>query len=561
MGVGVSREDMTIIRLHIIYVWVGISLLALPAQSNEPGAFALLVGSNRPGEGQETLSFATRDARRFGAVLEELSGYPRSHVRRLFDPSAAELEAALAQMTATIAERAATGEKTSFVFFYSGHARATALNVGTDEIPLKTLRQLLDNVPASFKLIVLDACQTGAISKVKGVSPAADFSRNSVSGLTKEGMAVIASSAASELAQESERLRGSFFTHHLVTALRGAADANEDGMVTLDEAYRYTYNRTLVDTSKTAVGKQHVTLETELSGEGETVLSRPNVARSWIALPPALAGDVLVYRSGDQQIMAEIYKVAGRGMTLALPPADYDTVIRSADQGFECDTPLKENTIHDISLETCRRVRLKRLRAKGDPRRKEHLFFEVGIGAQFGKTDGYNDRLQTFSLSGEEEGGPLFHFSAAAYYSVLRWFKVGLHYSFLDRDYYSGNDESFQWRAQRIGLNLRGTLPLADDWITLYIQAGGGLAFAVTRLTSDAPTLLADVESEPATDYKERFLGYYVGGGGGVQLTPWQYFGFFWQGEYAWAPIIENLIGDTHDSGGVMLVTGMMGGF
>ena len=37
--------------------------------------------------------------------------------------------------------------------------------------------------------------------------------------------------------------------------------------------------------------------------------------------------------------------------------------------------------------------------------------------------------------------------------------------------------------------------------------------------------------------------------------------GFFWQVEYIWAPVIENLIGDIHDSGGVALTTGVLGGF
>ena len=63
---------------------------------------------------------------------------------------------------------------------------------------------------------------------------------------------VLASSTASELSQESEALRASYFTHHLLSGLRGAADADRDGRVTLSEAYRYAYNRTLVATAATA---------------------------------------------------------------------------------------------------------------------------------------------------------------------------------------------------------------------------------------------------------------------------------------------------------------------
>ena len=38
-------------------------------------ALALVVGSNRPGEGQEKLRFSHLDAERFGEVLSELGGY------------------------------------------------------------------------------------------------------------------------------------------------------------------------------------------------------------------------------------------------------------------------------------------------------------------------------------------------------------------------------------------------------------------------------------------------------------------------------------------------------
>ena len=47
------------------------------------------------------------------------------------------------------------------------------------------------------------------------------------------GTAFIASTAVGEAAQESQALGGSFFTHHLETGLRGAADADGDGLVTL----------------------------------------------------------------------------------------------------------------------------------------------------------------------------------------------------------------------------------------------------------------------------------------------------------------------------------------
>src|SRR6185436_6624652 len=121
-----------------------------------------------------------------------------------------------------------------------------------------------------------------------------DFSFNSVNRLTTAGIAVMASSSATELSQESEQLRSSYFTHHLLIGMRGAGDANGDGQVSVDEAYRYAYHQTLVATSATAVGGQHVSLEVDLKGHGEVPLSYPRPATSAIELPAALAGHALV---------------------------------------------------------------------------------------------------------------------------------------------------------------------------------------------------------------------------------------------------------------------------
>ena len=100
----------------------------------------------------------------------------------------------------------------------------------------------------------------------------------------------MASSTAEELSQESDELKASYFTHHLVTALRGAGDGDGDGRVSLDEAYRYAYRRTLASTARTQVGEQHVTLETDLAGQGEVPVTFPAEARAQLDLPAPARG-------------------------------------------------------------------------------------------------------------------------------------------------------------------------------------------------------------------------------------------------------------------------------
>jgi hypothetical protein len=329
----------------------------------------------------------------------------------------------------------------------------------------------------------------------------------------------------------------------------------------LEEAYQYTYDRTLVDTAKTAVGKQHVTLETALRGKGETVLSSIDMSHTKLRLPGTLEGEVLVYRTSDKHVVADIHKTKGNRLNLAIPPAVYDITVRRGSEGFACKADLQSDSETTLHLERCTRIRLETRSTKGEPRRVEHLFFEVGLGMLFEQRDAFDNQLKAFNFSKTDEDDRSLHFTASAYYSVLRYLKLGVEYSFLDKVSYEADTESFSWEAHRVGVYVRGVLPLADDWIALYLQVGGGAAFAATDYSRTSESMsMADTAFSSVSDHQV-FWGYYISGSGGVQLLPWRYAGFFWQVAYIHAPVVENLLGDTHNSGGMAVATGVMGGF
>src|SRR4029077_10249454 len=134
-----------------------------------------------------------------------------------------------------------------------------------------------------------------------------------------KGIAVMASSTGQELSQESDALKSSYFTHHLVVALRGAGDADGDGKVSLDEAYRYAYRRTLASTARTRVGAQHATLETDLSGQGDVPATSPADAKAQLEIPGSLEARILVQRAPSGSVAAELQKASGAALRLALP--------------------------------------------------------------------------------------------------------------------------------------------------------------------------------------------------------------------------------------------------
>jgi hypothetical protein len=140
------------------------------------------------------------------------------------------------------------------------------------------------------------------------------------------GYAFITSSAATEAAQESDRIRASYFTHYLVSGFRGAADTSGDGRVTLNEAYQFAFAETLGRTVDTRGGAQHPTYEINLTGAGDVVITDVRQTTARLVLEEPLEGRVFV-RTSARALVAELYKAAGREVEIALPPGTYDVKV------------------------------------------------------------------------------------------------------------------------------------------------------------------------------------------------------------------------------------------
>jgi hypothetical protein len=130
----------------------------------------------------------------------------------------------------------------------------------------------------------------------------------------------ISSSEAGEVAHESREVMGGLFTHHLVSGLRGAADADGDRQVTLFEAYRYAYERTLA-ASQLAAEAQHATFDYRLSGRGELVLTSLSSPPASVSLPAGAQRAMLVDVARDQ-VVAELGSGPGP-RELAVAPGRY----------------------------------------------------------------------------------------------------------------------------------------------------------------------------------------------------------------------------------------------
>jgi len=334
-------------------------LAAAPAGAAQ--RFAVIAGNDEGGQGRARLWFAEKDADRVAAAVRELGDFSEKNVIVLRGKSADEVRAAVAALDARILQAKAGGERTLLFFYYSGHAGASGLELGSSRLKFDELRALISASGADTKVAIVDACDAGRLTQTKGASFAntVDFTLPTDQ---VEGTAFIASSAAGEAAQESAAIGGSFFTHHFELGLRGAADADGDGQVTLAEAFRYTSVRTTSGTSATEAGPQHPTYDIRMSGRGDVILADLRRAEATLRLPPDVRATFIL--RGPKNLLAEI---PGSPETLALAlPAGHYTVERRAPEGY-ASTELTLSRADVTILPPLSPTRYERARQKGGP--------------------------------------------------------------------------------------------------------------------------------------------------------------------------------------------------
>ena len=237
---------------------VAISLFVHPAPAWSAGPlqrYALVVGANAGGADRPRLRYAISDAERFARVMIEIGGVAPSNEVVLRQPKVGELVHALEALTRRVADakRAAAGGRTEVVVYYSGHADEQGLLLGDDRYSYRSLRERLDEIPADVRIAVLDACASGAFTRIKGGRARPPFLVDESAAM--RGHAFLTSSAETEAAQESDRIHASYFTHFLISGFRGAADLSGDGKVTLSEAYQFAFNETLGRTVDTRAAR------------------------------------------------------------------------------------------------------------------------------------------------------------------------------------------------------------------------------------------------------------------------------------------------------------------
>jgi formylglycine-generating enzyme required for sulfatase activity len=265
------RGFSLVLRIGVTVALAGISLGAPLARAQESGKkLALLVGIDKyySGSGFATLPFPQRDVDALARLLVD-SGYRPEHVRVLTREKGANDDPRFLPMRDNILQefRLLVNDRKpsdSLLIALVGHGltrkvKGKAQDAGGNEveksvgffcpmngdirdtkslISLDDLFAELDQSKAGVKVMLVDACRDNPTEGNTGTIPFAPVPvPSSVAGLF--------SCSDGEVAWEDNDLGGGHgvFFHYVIEGLKGDADANHDGKVTLQELTEYTQDK------------------------------------------------------------------------------------------------------------------------------------------------------------------------------------------------------------------------------------------------------------------------------------------------------------------------------
>jgi len=295
--------------------------LLLSSKSWAATRIALLVTNERGLSDEPLLTHVRDDAERLHETVQIIGNFPPTNIHRLENATPKKVLQKLKALEEDI-KRGKKGKETLLLFYYSGHADETSLHMNGEKLEYDVLRHRLKNFRAKLKIGVLDACMSGGIID-KGPSARASLKESLDDSLKVDGTVVLTSSSQHEFSRAIRSLKSSIFSSHLTSGLRGAADKDADGMVTLDEAFHYARLKTSAEVENHNAGEQVPQIQNlELKGKGPIIFTWPKRARARLTLPPGQ--DVcFITNANEKHLIAEGHAAPERELHIALKPASY----------------------------------------------------------------------------------------------------------------------------------------------------------------------------------------------------------------------------------------------
>ena len=243
----------------LVFSWAGVGGLNISARAGDPAdasagshKWAVLIGIEHY-QRANPLRFTLNDVKRLSETLTLRGDFDRvvkfvdNSDQERFRPSRANLMRELPEFLGK------PGADDLVLVYFSGHGfkdKAGNLylapidcdpaNPPPTGIALEWLREKLAACKAKLKVLVLDACHAGT-EKGSGAADSVAADELGAPFGELDGVVTLASSSTNEQSQIWELKRQSLFSYWLDQGLRGHADLDLDGEITLDELYNYVY--------------------------------------------------------------------------------------------------------------------------------------------------------------------------------------------------------------------------------------------------------------------------------------------------------------------------------
>ncbi|UCG06602.1 MAG: caspase family protein [Desulfobacterales bacterium] len=206
------------------------------------------------------LKYAVNDARAFYRHLVDYIQIPADNVTLLLDK-----DASLTQLRSALGTylKNKAGKEDMVIIYFAGHGAtekdvlspdgdglekyllpydADPKDLYASALPMREVSHIFYRIQSERLIFIADSCYSGAsggrtirVSGIRANISDAFLERIAVG----KGTIIMTASGANEVSAEDENLQHGVFTYYLLEGLKGPADADNDGLITVDEAYRY----------------------------------------------------------------------------------------------------------------------------------------------------------------------------------------------------------------------------------------------------------------------------------------------------------------------------------
>jgi hypothetical protein len=266
-----TEEDITIIR-----------------EKDHGQVWAVVIGINQYPHARK-LKYAVNDAQAFNNYLKDNIGVPDSHIFLLTDQNATKEN--IQRLLGTQLKRRAAREDT-VIIFYAGHGAvetdpanpdgdgfekyllpydAELNDLYTTSISMDEIRKIFQRILADRLIFIADTCYSGASGgrTMLAAKTRANLSDKFFERIAKgKGRVIISSCSANEISKEDDSLQHGIFSYFLLQGLKGKADHDADGIITVSELFSYLSRQV----PKASDQDQHPVRKGET--EGELVIGR-----------------------------------------------------------------------------------------------------------------------------------------------------------------------------------------------------------------------------------------------------------------------------------------------